>query len=239
MKYVVIGAGGGNDVFSSMAYADTLGAEKVLLVGILGLTPFHYPTAIDLTQDNQRYTEPPLMQPTSEMVRYIMMDPPKKINCSERLLVASRYPTILLSSKYSAPEQASNLSRYLESHDYTPDNTVIHLVDFGGDILTDGSHVISPELDAFSLAVVRLLPQYHPRVLVMFPGVDGELSKDFLREQCRRATPTSNTITLASLERVYELVKNSRPGNTIKASTSSRLDGLKTVGRSIGLRLSI
>jgi hypothetical protein len=221
MKCVVVAAGGGNDIFSAVAYADTITFDEILLVGVLGLTPFHYPKSLSTfsicIHGNGKYIEPPLIVPTETISRYIVMNPPRQINCSEKILPKiTKHKCVCLSSKYSALEQSNNLSKYLCENDYSPSNTIIHLVDFGGDILTDGSHCISPELDAFSLSVVRLMSQYKARMFVLFPGVDGELSKEYLKDKCKNASCSSpNKMTTGSLYKVYDAIKELRPGNTI------------------------
>lgn len=90
----------------------------------------------------------------------------------------------------------------------------------GGDILTDKdqSSVISPELDAYTLAVVKNLKEYKSKVIVCFPGVDGELSSEYLTEYCKIAINTiliNDNLWLKSLKSIYELIESHRPGNTI------------------------
>lgn len=196
---IIIAAGGGNDIFSSMAYAETLNTNNIIFVAILGLTPLY-------TVDN--ITEDPITISSPNLKRYILCDPPKQVMCMESLLTNC----ICVSSKYSVIEQAHNLTIILEEHGYNKLNSLIHLVDFGGDILTDGSQCISPELDAFSLALVRSM-NYNSKVYILFPGVDGELSKEYLSDKCKKAIP--NNITVESLTKVYDIVKQYRPGNTI------------------------
>lgn len=72
-------------------------------------------------------------------------------------------------------------------------NTSIQIVDFGGDILTDKdqSSIISPELDAYTLAVVKNLSEYSSKLIVCFPGVDGELHEDYLLEYCKNNSISS------------------------------------------------
>ncbi|CAK7994994.1 Domain of unknown function (DUF1152)-containing protein [uncultured virus] len=147
-----------------------------------------------------------------------MCEHPKKIHCHESLFPEPN--SICLSPKYSAHEQAVNLERHLIEKGFNSHNSEIHLVDFGGDILTDGlqSSIISPELDAFSLAVVRQMKSFRSKLLVMFPGVDGELDAKYLRFCCEsRATDNYpfDKIFTERLEEVYEIVKVHRPGNTI------------------------
>jgi len=90
----------------------------------------------------------------------------------------------------------------------------------GGDILTDGnqSSIISPELDAFTLAVVKNLSEYQSKVIVCFPGVDGELYPEYLTNCCNNAIDKikiNNNAWLLSLCSIYEQIKNYRSGNTI------------------------
>jgi hypothetical protein len=125
-----------------------------------------------------------------------------------------------ISSKYSAIEQAGNLEKLFESWDMLSTNTKIEIVDFGGDILTNEnqSSIISPELDAFTLAVVQNLNNYESKVIVCFPGVDGELSSEYLTNYCSNSIDSimiDNDIWLTSLCSIYEQIKKYRTGNTI------------------------
>lgn len=207
MRRVIIAAGGGNDVFTALAYATQ---PDDIVVGVLGLTPFHTSSPVDLAP-GYHYAEDPIIYASPTMTRYLCCDPPKKIYCNEALLPAG---TPCLSPKWPPSIVASTLAAYLTTLQCDATNTIVELVDFGGDILTNGeqSSIISPLLDAFSLAVVRLLP-YSKRLLVFFPGVDGELPNDYLRRWC--TNPIPQTVTLPNLLRSWELIKKQRPGNTI------------------------
>lgn len=96
-------------------------------------------------------------------------------------------------------------------------------VDFGGDILTDGkqSPIISLESDAFSSRLGHNLIQkgYESKLTVCFPGVDGELTSDYLTSICEKFCVETISIDIDdwkhSLRTVYEYVKNEHPGNTI------------------------
>lgn len=68
---IIFAAGGGNDVFSAIAYIKATNKKNVALISVLGLTPFHC-----LTNDDK--IEPPYIIPTSTMSRFIVKDPPKK-----------------------------------------------------------------------------------------------------------------------------------------------------------------
>lgn len=217
---IIFAAGGGNDVFSAISYIKSTNKRNVALISVLGLTPFH------CLNDNDKI-EPLHIIPTINMSRYIVKNPPKKIFCMESLIpeiLNKELPEITkyacISSKYSAPEQAKNLSKLFESWNMLNNNTKIEIVDFGGDILTDKnqSSIISPELDAFTLAVVQNLSNYESKVVVCFPGVDGELSSDYLTDYCSNAIDSimiNNDLWLISLCSIYEQIKNYRPGNTI------------------------
>lgn len=231
---VVIGAGGGNDVFSCIAYIEnTLATPQAsyqcatpqasyLLVGMLGLTPFHYPEPIE---DSNTYTEPMIIVSSVSMSRYIPCHPPKKIACMETHL-AHLYPnSICMSTKYSIPEQTKALHSLLLERGMTPETTEIHLVDFGGDILSDGTEgsIISPELDAYSLALVESMMRlgYNASVYVCFPGVGGELSTKRLRHYLHRESVTREGIDKKawhkSLSQILSHIKHERPGNTLPA----------------------
>jgi len=91
----------------------------------------------------------------------------------------------------------------------------------GGDILTNGeqSSIISPELDAFSLAIVSNLSEYRSHIAVAFSGVDGELNKSYLKEMCDLKSShyeiINNELWLSQLNTIYQLLKKFRSGNTI------------------------
>lgn len=156
-KVIVFAAGGGNDVFSAIAYIKAhmhQRFEEIALVCVLGFTPFHSNT-IAVPGD----TESPLIRPTNTMHRYLQLDPPKEIICMEKLIPTmlqdfAPYVTkyICMSPKYSAIEQAVNLTKLFIEWNMCFDDTLLNIVDFGGDILTNGmqSSIISPELDAYT-----------------------------------------------------------------------------------------
>lgn len=213
MNTIIFAAGGGNDVFSAIAYIKATQKKNVTLISILGLTPFH--------NINNGTIEPPYIIPTTTMSRYIVTNPPKKIFCMESLI-----PTVLndevkhymcISPKYSSIEQSIHLNELFKSWGMSKENTEIEIVDFGGDILTDEHQsIISPELDAYTLAVVDKLG-YNTKVIVCFPGVDGELSAEYLTSCCNNAIniPLNKDLWLSALLAIYETVKKYRPGNTI------------------------
>jgi hypothetical protein len=70
---VIIAAGGGNDIFSSVVYAKCILSnypkENIAIIGILGLTPFY----------GDKPTEPNIIIPNNNMKRYILCNPPKQI----------------------------------------------------------------------------------------------------------------------------------------------------------------
>jgi hypothetical protein len=81
---IVFAAGGGNDIFSSLAYINCHLTEykknekNIALIGILGFTPLH--------TINDKLFEEPLIVPNNEMKRYLLCEPIKQISCQERLL---------------------------------------------------------------------------------------------------------------------------------------------------------
>lgn len=224
---IVFAAGGGNDIFSTLAYVKAhlprYKYQKIVTIGALGITPFHSNTPII---PNHKNIESPLIIPTSELNRYLVTNPPKKIFNSERLLpglIKEFFPEVnnfvCMSTKYSAPEQANNLRKLFSEWQMEPNTTLLNVVDFGGDILTDGnqSTIISPELDAYTLAVVQNLKEYQRKVSICFPGVDGELPKDYLVKVCQNSSKEPINVSLwnESLNKVYDMIKDSRKGNTI------------------------
>jgi len=70
---VVIAAGGGNDVFSAIAYINShhvnKNYNKIILFGILGLTPFHTNNVLNPDDIN---IEESIMIPTSNTKRYTL-----------------------------------------------------------------------------------------------------------------------------------------------------------------------
>lgn len=208
------------DVFSAIAYIKSTNKKNVSLISVLGLTPFHS------TNENDKI-EPPYIIPTVNMSRYIVKDPPKKIFCMESLIpeiINKELPELInyacISSKYSAIEQSKYLNDLFKSWGLSKTDTKIEIVDFGGDILTDKdqSSIISPELDAFTLAVVDNLKFIDTKIIVCFPGVDGELSSEYLTNYCNNSIDhieINNDLLLKSLSSIYKYVKIYRPGNTI------------------------
>lgn len=231
---VVIAAGGGNDIFSAIAYIKShlykYDFKKIALIGLLGFTPFHSNSSLDPINLN---IESPIIVPTANMHRYLVFrkyietkETLREIYANERLLpsiISDLCPEITtylcVSPKYSAIEQAKNLTNHLNSLGFNLENTLLNVVDFGGDILTDGnqSSIISPDLDAYTLALVSNM-DYKSILSVCFPGVDGELDADYLTECCSKCiirNPIDKTLWHLYLTKIYDVIKDTRPGNTI------------------------
>jgi hypothetical protein len=231
---IILAAGGGHDMFSAIAYIKAYLSEyrfeKIGLVGVLGFTPFH--TNNPLLPDFLN-TELPLIQPSVGFHRYLQFHPPREISCTEHILgntiqelVASELEDrwMCMSSKYSPIEQSSNLFKLFTKWGMLPEDTLINIVDFGGDILTNGnqSSIISPGLDAYTLAVSQLLQeQYHylGKLSVCFPGIDGELPSHYISNVCNtqniKKDPINVSLWTSTLSKVYEKLEFIRPGNTI------------------------
>ena len=83
---IIFAAGGGNDIFSAIAYIrahiSNYSFEKIALVGVLEFTPFH--TTKSLVDGLN--VECPLIKPTSDMHRYLIFKNPKEITCNEKIL---------------------------------------------------------------------------------------------------------------------------------------------------------
>lgn len=256
---VVIAAGGGNDIFSAIAYIKAHlhqhSFEKIALIGLLGFTPFHSNSELHPTNIN---IEHPIIIPSESMHRYLSfhkwdgdsrnIETIQEIYANERLL-----PTILanicpevkhylcLSPKYSAIEQSVNITRHLIELGFNPENTTLNIVDFGGDILTNGnqSSIISPDLDAYTLSLVSNMP-YKSILSVCFPGVDGELPHDYLTECCSKSIsqePINKDLWRLYLNKLYNYIRDYRPGNTIPnmlkiLDTSSEIVSKITVKKS-------
>lgn len=212
MNKIVIAAGGGNDVFTSLAHIQSQGYSSTVLFGILGFTPFH-------SQGPDDVEERILLEP-GNVERYILR---KKIYTLEnhlQFLVNENIEVRLISSKYSVVKVAQEIREYLSKKGFTPETTSIDLVDYGGDILTDGNQntIISPGLDAFSLALTRELKEYASRLIVYFPGVDGELPSSYLKECCENS---KDTLTIDKVQwknkltNIFSYISHRRPGNTI------------------------
>lgn len=132
---IIFAAGGGNDVFSAIAYIKSMNKKNVALISLLGLTPFHCLNDTDKIEHIH-------IIPTSNMSRYIVKNPPKKIFCMESLIpdiLSKELPEITkyacISPKYSALEQANNLMELFKSWDMLSINTKIEIVDFVNDSL--------------------------------------------------------------------------------------------------------
>lgn len=223
MNTIIFAAGGGNDIFSALAHIKSQNIQNVLLVGVLGFTPFHSqnpsdvkePVATSLMMATER--EPILLTP-GNINRCILN---KKIYCLENIIndvindLGLVVKVQLMSSKYPAPTTVKHIREHLHTINYTPDNTTIQLVDFGGDILTDGHQdtIISPGLDAFSLAVVRELKEYSSKVIVYFAGCDGELPSDYLTQCCNNAVdtiPVDTSQWYITLTKIFEHLRTVR-----------------------------
>ena len=229
---VIFAAGGGNDIFSAIAYVKAYLCNyefnKIAIVSVLGFTPFHSNEEI---KPNCLNIELSLIKPTNNMCRYLPFHNPKEIFCLERLfpeILKDIAPEIInyvcMSPKYSAIDQAVNLNKLFDEWEMKEDDTLLNIVDFGGDILTNGlqSSIISPELDAYTLAVVKNLINYSSKISICFPGVDGELSKDYLSACCDDNNSNINSKHLIDevkwhniLTKIYDKLKNKRSGNTI------------------------
>ncbi|QKF94804.1 DUF1152 protein [Fadolivirus algeromassiliense] len=224
---VIFAAGGGNDVFSSIGYIKAhiskYKFDRIAIVSVLGLTPFHSNEPI---KENYRNVEQPLIKPTKELHRYLPFHTPKEIYCMEKLipeLLEEFTPYVKnyvsMSPKYSAYEQSHNLRKLFNEWEMHPSDTLLNIVDFGGDILTNGlqSSIISPELDAYTLAVVQNLSEYTNKISVCFPGVDGELPKKYLSDCCENSLKQSINLNqwYDILNKIYDKLKDARQGNTI------------------------
>lgn len=226
---IVFAAGGGNDVFSAIAYIESFLAKynfkKIAIVSVLGFTPFH---SNDEIKPNFLNIELPLIKPSNKLHRYIPISPPKEISNTEKMLesiIPDNYQYICMSPKYSSIDQAQNLRKLFIEWDMLPESTQLNIVDFGGDILTNGlqSSIISPELDAYTLSVVRQLcmgnSAYTGNISVCFPGIDGELNSTYLSDYCKNKSifvcNFDKNIMYNKLVKIYSSLINTRPGNTI------------------------
>ena len=226
---IVIGGGGGNDIFSATVYIHHLeqqyNFEKIALAGVLGFTPFHSNSIVCELKTGTIHTEQPLIQPTENFARYLMYNPPRKIRNTEHILpkvckefipfIENRY--VCISSKYSPKIQAKNLQNQLNEWGMSVEDTLVIVVDFGGDILTDGNQdsIISPGLDAYTLSIVHYMPNLS-YVTVCFPGVDGELDVEYLSKLCKlNKEKIEPSLWLTHFQNLFEYFKNIRPGNTI------------------------
>lgn len=230
LHIIIFAAGGGNDVFSAIAYIESFNTnfKKIAIVSVLGFTPFHSNTEIKQDIIN---IELPLIKPTKQFHRYIQTLEPKEISNTEKLIeeminenssCISDY--ICMSPKYSSVVQAINLRNLFIEWNMLEENTLLNIVDFGGDILTNGlqSSIISPELDAYTLSVVREIcnhTKYIGNISVCFPGIDGELNADYLSDICLNDNIAiyefDKQIMHDKLSKIYLKLKDIRPGNTI------------------------
>ena len=227
---IIFAAGGGNDVFSAIAYIESFNTnfKKIAIVSVLGFTPFHSNTEIKQDIIN---IELPLIKPTKQFHRYIQTLEPKEISNTEKLIEeiinensSCIYDYICMSPKYSSVVQAINLRNLFIEWNMLEENTLLNIVDFGGDILTNGlqSSIISPELDAYTLSVVREIcnhTKYIGNISVCFPSIDGELNADYLSDICLNDNIATyefdKQIMHDKLSKIYLKLKDIRPGNTI------------------------
>lgn len=214
-EYCDICCGGGNDIFSSLAYINInlLGKfNKIGLIGVLGFTPLHLCEGSNI--------EPELLR-GGNIKRYVAG---KEVYCNENKLIELLPDNVnhaLVSTKYSAVVQANNLRTLFTEWGLSPNDTILRIIDYGGDILTDGNQptIISPGLDAYTLAMVSCLNTYKSELYVCFPGVDGELDSGYLTQYCETysisSEPIDESAWIYELTKVYECIKDTRPGNTI------------------------
>lgn len=224
---LICAMGGGNDTFTALHIAKKLLDldYNVTIYGVLGLTPFH-----GNETDLSNLREQPIITPTQYFKRFLMMKTAKKITNTEHLIPSilkslglERINVKLLSSKYTPAQMAESIQRDLErSHPQLSSKEILAIgADFGADVITSGeSTTFSPCLDASMLKMLSKLP-YEKIAMICYPGVDGELSPEDLKRNLNllqpiaisRVNPTSEYID--TLRKIYESLKNLRPGNTI------------------------
>lgn len=222
---LIFAMGGGNDTFSALHIGKYLLDldYKVMIYGVLGFTPFHS----NETQANN-LREAPITVPTSYFTRLLMMKTAKKISNTEHLLPSllnsldlDGISMKLLSSKYTPKQMAESVQEDVEKSGLFPKDILAVGLDFGADVITTGeSTTFSPCLDATMLQMLSKLA-YDKIAMICYPGVDGELSPDNLKHileklqsiAASQVNPMSEYVE--TLRKIYESLKNLRPGNTI------------------------
>lgn len=230
--------GGGSDTFSGLiptTYLRHLGF-KVFHFGVLSPTAHHFQGEKGLDQPEEA-----ILKPSSDLQRAILTEPPLRIGNTETQLVdfARSLPffepdtSFLLSAKRPPSEMANELSRLMDQllSDQGQDrsNALVIAADFGADILSRGeASTISPDLDAIVLRQLIELPDDFTKLSWLFwPGVDGELSPEDLREKFEALKPhilASSQLSLQAqwmldFDRLFKTkIAHIRAGNTIPLS---------------------
>lgn len=230
--------GGGSDTFSGLiptTYLRHLGF-KVFHFGVLSPTAHHFQGERGLDQPEEA-----ILKPSSDLQRAILTNPPLLIGNTETQLVdfARSLPlfepdsSFLLSAKRPPSEMANELTRLMDQllsdQGQSRSNALVIAADFGADILSQGeASTISPDLDAMVLRQLIELPDDFAKLSWLFwPGVDGELSPEDLREKLKALEPQILASSQLSLQAEWMLdfdrlfktkIAHIRAGNTIPLS---------------------
>jgi hypothetical protein len=228
--------GGGNDTFSAIhlgKYLKEFHGFDVVFFGVLGLTPYHTHSEIKPELEDEKA----VFLATKDMKRFIMSKQLHKINNNEKELPdilekagLSDCPYYLYSSKYASRDSAERIKAVidfeLKQRGFCEEELLILASDYGGDVLGHDLSTYSPELDAFSAKMIQTLgfSSTVPKLsLILWPGVDGELSKEALLsrfEELKTSILAKSNINdqscyFETLITTYERIKQSRLGNTI------------------------
>lgn len=232
---VLMAAGGGNDNFSVLPFSQYLGSQGLhtAAFGIVGFTPFH------ISEGAER----PTFAPTATMERHLVLGPQgRRIRSSE-----SRIPAILgelthpltsyglVSPKFQPAAIARAVEREIDrlkdAHGLSDDGVELWVLDFGGDIFSNGSvTTISPGLDATVLRVAReLRPTLRRHIAATWLGVDGELPPELLRmilqahqgAEILRAELNPHGLWRGAFGEIFKTHMQDRLGNTIPLMNAS------------------
>lgn len=228
--------GGGNDTFSAIhlgKYLHEFHDFKVIFFGVEGFTPYH--TNLSIKPDLKN--EEKVILATKDIKRFIMLKNLHQINNNEKeipdILKAQGLddcPYYLYSSKYPSQESAQSVKAAIDyeliQHGMNEQDLLVLSSDYGGDVLGHDLSTYSPDLDAFSVKMIQAL-DYSSSVpklsLILWPGVDGELSKEALLSRFEELSTSilaksyinDKSSYFETLIAIYERIKKSRLENTI------------------------
>lgn len=232
----IFAMGGGNDTFSAIhlgKYLKEYHDFSIIFFAVLGFTPYHTNSEVK----EELVDEEKVILSTTNFKRYLMTKKLHPISSNEKEIPGiltqeglgdCRY--YLYSSKYQpeviAQSVKEKIDLELERLGMNENDLLILASDYGGDVLGHDMSTYSPDLDAFSARMIQAI-KYSPTVsklsLILWPGVDGELSNQTLLNRFEELNPAimakSNvnheSSSFEALKRIYDKIKAFRLGNTI------------------------
>lgn len=229
--------GGGNDTFSAIHVGKYLKEAlnfEVIFFGVLGFTPYHSNKEVS---NSNNIEEEKVITPTRNLKRYLMTKCIKEINNNEKELPeilksvelgnSSYY---LYSPKYDPCELAKDIKIKIDDElknlGMSSKDLIILASDYGGDVLGYDLSTYSPDLDSLSVRMIEALDydyEVQKLALILWPGVDGELSKSALLSRFQELADfilaeskvNDKSPYFQTLMDIYNKIEKSRPGNTI------------------------